>query len=88
MVGADKRSVASTKEKLGFDKRAKQRIAHRTIQSPQPLRLCDRQAKTRHLEVLAFHTSKHVEWLFHRRVRSSWVVRKDRPGVWEQPVCH
>jgi hypothetical protein len=65
MIGAHKRAIARAKKELGLDKCAKQRIAHRTIQAPQPLRLGDRQAKTRHLEVLAFHTSKHIEWLFH-----------------------
>jgi hypothetical protein len=65
VVGAHKRSISSAKQKFGLDKRAKQRVAHRTIQSPQPLRLRDSQTKPRHLEVLTLHTSKHVEWLFH-----------------------
>lgn len=64
MVGAHKGAIAGAKQKLGLDKGAKKRITHRSIQSPQPLRLRDRQAKARHLDVLPLHTSKHVERLF------------------------
>jgi hypothetical protein len=66
MVGAHKRAIARAKEKLGVDKGAKKRVANRTIQTPQSLRLRDCEAKPRHLEVLTFHTSKHVERLIHR----------------------
>ena len=64
MVGTYKGAVARAKQELGLDKRSKQRIAHCPIQSPQPLRLRDSQAKTRHLDVLPLHTSKDVERLF------------------------
>ena len=87
MVGTHVRSIARAKQKLGFDQRAKQRITHRAVQTPQPLGLRNRQAKTRHLEVLTFDTSKHIEWLFHSQFRSSWVVRKDRRQNFESNRC-
>ena len=64
MVGTHIRSIARAEQELGFDEGTKQRIAYRAIQTPQPLCLSNRQAKTRHLDVLPLHTSKHVERLF------------------------
>ena len=64
MVGTHIRSVTCAKQKLGLNQGAKQGVAYRAIQTPESLRLRNRQAKTRHLDVLTLHTSKHVERLF------------------------
>ena len=75
MVGTHIRSIARPEQKLGFDECPKQRVTYRAIQAPQPLRLSNRQAQTRHLDVLTLHTPKHVERLFfcHLLV-SRWAV--------------
>ena len=79
MVGTHIRSISCAEQKLGFDERAKQSVAHCAIQAPESLRLRNRQAKTRHLDVLALHTPKHVERLFfcHFLV-SRWAVLMNR----------
>jgi len=78
MVGTHVRSIARAEQKLGFDQRAKQRVTHRAVQTPQPLGLRNRQAKTRHLDVLTLHTPKHVERLFCHLLVSRWAVWMNR----------
>jgi hypothetical protein len=59
-IHADKRAVASLREKLGFDQCREQRIADVAIQTPQALRLRGCQPKTRHFYELALYSLKHV----------------------------
>jgi hypothetical protein len=53
-------SVTVSKQESRFDERTERRIARGAIQAPQSLRLCLRQAKSRHLEIFALNTPKDV----------------------------
>ena len=60
LIGPHECSITGAKQELGVDQRTQQRVARRPIEAPQPLRLRRRQAKSRHLDVLALHTPKYV----------------------------
>jgi hypothetical protein len=53
-------SVTVSKQESRFDERNQRRIAGRAIQAPESLRLCPRQAKSRHFEIFALNTPKDV----------------------------
>jgi hypothetical protein len=83
-------SVSRAEQKFRLDERAQKRITHGAVQTPQPLRLRDGQAKTRHLDVLALHTSKRVEGLLlSGHCCTRWAVGENRsPALLQQRVCH
>jgi hypothetical protein len=63
VLRTDERTVASPGKKLGLDERAEQRVARGSIESPQPLRLRRRKAKSGHLGVLAPNAPQGVSGL-------------------------
>ena len=60
LVGTHECAVAGAKKKLGVHQRTEQRIARRTIETPEPLRLRCRQPQSRHFDVLALNASQYV----------------------------
>jgi hypothetical protein len=60
MLGPHKRSISGAKQKLGVDERTQERVARRPIETPQPLRLRCRQAKSGHLDVFPLNPPKDI----------------------------
>jgi hypothetical protein len=87
MIGPYESSVARSIQKLGIDQRFQQCIAHGAVESPQPLGLRSRQAKSRHFDVLAPDTPQDfVEYLWnHLPLYGGWISNS---ATLEQPVCH
>jgi hypothetical protein len=60
LVGPHERSITGSKQKFRIDEGTEEGIARSAIESPQPLRLRRRQAKSRHFGVFALNTPQHV----------------------------
>jgi hypothetical protein len=89
VLGPHKGSVACSEQELCIHESTEQGIARSAIESPQPLRLCRRQAKSGHLDVFALHTLKHVKRLLLCHFRfPRLVVSGSRPVAIEQRTCH
>jgi hypothetical protein len=60
VLGPHKRAITRSEEELGVDQRAQQGVTRCAVEAPEPLRLSRRQAKPRHLDVLALNTAKNI----------------------------
>ena len=60
LIGPHECAIPCAKQKLGVDKRTKQRITRGTVEAPEPLRLRRRQPQSGHFDVFALNASQYV----------------------------
>ena len=91
VLGSHERAIARPEKKFRVHERAKQCIARRAIESPQPLRLSRSQTQTGHLDVLTLNAAQNVvECMVCGHVDAPRIILisgVERSNV-EQPVCH